>query len=323
MILEKVIDKGILKLSSRIQARRQLNEIRQSDSFGYSASPAEGYMRGIDFYSDAELPKIIGAAFYLFFINHGYFPNLMSPLGFDEKLLWSKFFRPLRVPESGNKLLTAAFIPDVVKQEISCPEIVWRSDSAQLPSNDMVAPGHYYLKSNHGSDRVQRVTYPLDRGERKMLEALCNKWLQKPYGLKNGEWWYNAFSRELFLEKEVTDPGCSLSWNYYVFRGEVLLLSIVRKATSGVEFNCFDHNYEAIDFGGKDQIQDLSFHKETACRLGRFASEIGQSFDFVRVDLFDGIDGDPFLNEVTFSPSNGNNKLSPDFDMYLGNRWTI
>ncbi len=53
------------------------------------------------------------------------------------------------------------------------------------------------------------------------------------------------------------------------------------------------------------------------------AKKIAASHDFLRVDLFVGKDGVPYLNEITFSPVNAKMKLPPDFDLYLGNYWKL
>src|SRR5690242_20689891 len=94
-----------------IQAKLQLQQLFGVKNSPLAAGCEAGYMRGIDFYSQTDLPLAMANSMTLFFGAHGYFPNLMSPRGFNEKIVWSKFFIPFKIPESGNKLLTATFIP--------------------------------------------------------------------------------------------------------------------------------------------------------------------------------------------------------------------
>ena len=102
-----------------------------------------GYRRGIDFYSASALVRVLGAAGAGFRKAQGRWPNILDPQSFSDKIFWSKFFRPMKVPETGNKLKTDAFIPDEVRPIISCPEIVWHSRTPKVPRAGEVEPGDY------------------------------------------------------------------------------------------------------------------------------------------------------------------------------------
>lgn len=164
---------------------------------------------------------------------HGCYPNLLAPAGLNEKIIWSKFFSPLKIPESGNKLLTASFIPQELAQRLQTPEVLWRSSKPVLPANSDIQPGDYYLKTNHGSNMYRRIQYPLTSDDRLQLETLCRVWLDTDYGLADGEWWYNAFRKEIFIERDVVGTPYSISYNIFVFHGNIESIVLHQKGRPG------------------------------------------------------------------------------------------
>ena len=192
-----------------------------------------GYLRGIDLYEDALLVRVIGNIQFIYKNRIGTWPNLPLPTSFSEKINAFKLLAPIKIPESGNKLLTASFVPDAARGLICVPEIVRRSDEAVLPQNGALPDRDYYLKTNHGSGFVRRVRYPLATEARTELEALATRWLAAAYGIALGEWWYNCFPRVLFLERSVTRRTPSAAILCYVFGGKVGLISIDKKALDG------------------------------------------------------------------------------------------
>ena len=161
--------------------------------------PRPGFRRGIDFYRSRGLLAALTNALQAYHAKFGVFPDLVEPKGYNEKILRFKFFGELKVPEAGDKLATARFIPEAWRDRIRRPTVVWHSHAPALPANDRIAPGVYYLKSNHGSGMFRKIRYPLAEAERAELQALCKGWLMRDYGVHDGEWWYAAFPRRVGL----------------------------------------------------------------------------------------------------------------------------
>src|SRR5262249_51552336 len=132
----------------------------------------------------------------------------------------------LRVPQSGNKLLTQEFIPAPLSTCIARPEIVYRSREGVLPQNGDIESGVYYMKANHGSGFVAQVRFPMLEERRALREGQARAWLKRSYGLTHGEWWYNTFKREIFLERSVNGKEPAQTWLFYVVNGEIAYISI-------------------------------------------------------------------------------------------------
>jgi hypothetical protein len=310
--------------------RRQIHALKERPDSPFAKSPRQGYLRGIDFYDEPELLRVMALAMAQFRKVHGVFPDLLNPRGFNEKIVWTKFFAEIKIPESGNKLLTSSFIPDDLKNALTCPPIHWHSPVPRLPLNHELAPGYYYMKASHGSGMFKRIRYPLADPERPHLERLCKKWLNTPYGLRNGQWWYNVFEKEILLDPDVTGESRSVAHDFFVFGGRVEHITFHRKTASGAddaqELTRLDADFRPVPAAfqpDRPPVREEELPDDIKTRLKEYASRIAAPFPFARVDFVLGQDGCLYLLEVTFSPANGHAKRPAELDRWLGDRWTL
>ncbi|MEA5442047.1 ATP-grasp fold amidoligase family protein [Cyanobium gracile UHCC 0281] len=311
---------------TRYQARRILRAMERASPSPFATVPAEGYQRGIDFYSRQELIATLQNVLATYRTACGRFPNLVSPQLYSEKVNHAKFFAPIKVPASGNKLLTAHFLPPALEGRVSLPEVVWHDQQPALPANESLAPGDYYLKASHGSGMVKKVSFPLDAMQRKVLEATCQQWLSRPYGLEQGEWWYNAFPPHLLLERSVSARTPSISLLFYVLGGDVALITVFAKALSpGVPNRrlLLDGSFQAHAEQDPEEMRlgDLDLSEPLKQRCLEVARTLGAQFRSVRIDLMVGDDERIYLNEVTFSPNAGLPFVGRELDRRLGSLW--
>lgn len=294
----------------------------------FATAPPEGYRRGIDHYSRQDLLAAVQNVLASYRRDCGRYPDLARPRLYSEKVSHAKFFAPIKVPESGNKLLTGSFLPPALAGQVSLPEVVWHHDQPRLPANDRLAPGEYYLKASHGSDMVQRIRYPLEAGQRQALEAIGQRWLSRPFGLGEGEWWYNAFPRRLLIERSISSRIPSLSLLFYVIGGEVALITVFAKALQPGQPNrrqLLDGRFVPLPLPAQDpeekRLADFELSEPLQCRCLAVARAVAAPFHSVRVDLMVGDDGRIYLNEVTLSPNNGLPFVGRDLDLQLGQLW--
>jgi hypothetical protein len=256
--------------------------------------------------------------------HHGVYPNLLKPTYFDEKLFKSKFFTEIKVPESGNKLLTSRFIPKDLETSISVAKIIWHSPIAKLPRNNEITPGDYFLKASHGSAMFRKIRYPLREDEFICLEKTCEKWLENKFGLPTGEWWYNTFQKEILIEEPVGTKNSPISWHFYAFDGVIGHIMAHRKIAPAGELSLFDENFEILASPKVPRpVKDICLTQDTKNRLRRYASLIGSQFKFVRVDFLVDDNQKIYLGELTFSPLNAANTfLNGELQAYLGGLWS-
>lgn len=283
--------------------------------------PAE-YKRGIDIYSMASVITIMSNAMRAFKSAHDAYPDILNPTGFNQKILYRKFFEPLLFGKVGNKLATGFFIPDDLREVLTCPPLVWRSEKHYLPANDAIEPGHYYLKANHGSNFNCAIQYPLTPAQRLDLEVETARWLNSTYGVRSGEWWYNVFKKEIFIEKNISPNQPAISFNFFVAAGAVVYICMHSKQTN--EELYLDDVFQPIhDNANRQRFLEISqaLRNDTKEKLKAYAAAIGKDFSFVRVDFFVGSDETIYLAELTLSPGNGLPNRPVGFDQRLGELW--
>lgn len=303
------------------EAAAQLGRIMAEPDSPFRRPPRPGFKRGIDFYSGRGLLLALANALFAYRAKLGMFPDLAEPRGYNEKILRFKFFGEVKTPEAGDKLATARFIPEDWRGRIRCPEVVWHSTAPELPANDRIAPGVYYLKSNHGSDMFRKIRYPLAEAGRTALQALCRHWLARDFGVSDGEWWYAAFPRRILLERDVCGGAPPVSWNIHVLDGTVGLVELFDKHAQPMQVTWLDERLQpmAIQLDGVDRITAPKMPADPDGLLAA-AVAIAAPFPFARVDFFIDADGAAWLGEVTFSPSNAMGRRPAEIERRLGDR---
>ncbi len=302
--------------ASAAHVQAQLARLVAGPDSPFFTPPPAGLMRGIDFYRMPGLVRAMIGAVHFFHRTQHHFPDLIDPQGFNARIVRRKFFEPLKVPESGNKLRTKDFLPAGL-EGVRCAHMLWHARQAILPPNDAIAPGVYFLKANHGSSMNVEVRYPLDAATRAALERRAADWLRHPFGIQWGEWWYNAFPRQILLEEHL--GADRLSFNFFCFRGRVALIDFFDKKTSELISLRPDLSLVGHEFPRRS-VADICTRDDIA-RMAAIASAISQSQDFVRVDLFLKDDGEIILGEISFSPGNAISQRPDPLDDELGRAW--
>ncbi|MDZ7661084.1 ATP-grasp fold amidoligase family protein [Thiohalophilus sp.] len=308
----------------------QIEAIKKLPDSPFKKNPPNGYCRGIDFYEESDLRRILTLAMVKYYKKLGQIPDLINPKYFNEKILWLKFFSEIKIPESGNKLLTSHFIPEDLADVVQCPEIYWRTSVPRLPRNHEIKRGSYYIKATHGSGMYKQVCYPLDERKIVKLEQECKRWLARPFGLEDGEWWYNVFDREIIIDEDVVGNNRSTSYDFFVFNGKVeyILLhrKVNRKSGEVEELTRLDSDFCPLPSSlqsARPQVKNQDLPDEIKQQMKYLASRIGGCVPFARVDLLFGSNERIYLLEVTFSPANGLAKRPVELEMWLGNKWVL
>ena len=322
MTLMRKIWSKLSKVTAYIQTFKQLIFIKLSNTSPYKKTARTGYLRGIDFYAPLTFYSVIANAMLNYKKVHGVYPNLVKPQGFSEKLFWFKFFGEVKIPETGNKTLTECFIPKHMRHLISCPQIVWHAKQANLPKNDEIPAGSYYLKASHGSNMFKKIQYPLTDQERAVLELTCHQWLAYPYGIETGEWWYNSFEKEILIEKNVSSEDASIACGFFVFSGEIGFVLVVKKTATATQVNWLDKNFVMLPYQPNKYLRVEDYQLPSNIEYAKnLCCQIGQSFNFVRVDLLMDASEHYYHGEMTFSPSNAMTLRPAEMEAYLGNLW--
>jgi hypothetical protein len=201
--------------------------------------------------------------------------------------------------------------------------VAWQSKQARLPGNDEIPPGVYYLKASHGSGMFERVTYPLAPDQRAALEVKAASWLTRRHGWESGEWWYSVFTPQLMLDRSVTGASDSISWNFYVLNGQVPMVGLFLKTSTGQGHSTWlDAEFRALPIQSTLPAvprYEIGAQQQEMLDLAR---DIARPFSAVRIDFFLGKDNRIYLGELTFSPGNAMSRRPPEVDALLSAPWS-
>ena len=323
---QKRMKSKYLRIASKMRARKLVELVARAPDGPFSRRPPQGYRRGIDYYDREQLVEVVANILAWYRLSGGESLNLLEPRSLSEKLNHAKLFAAMKVPETGNKSLTATFIPDHLKDMVRYPEIVWRSHIPVLPDGNEIAPGIYYLKTNHGSGWVRRIEYPLTQMEKEDLEREFAGFLHSDYGDELGEWWYNEFDHELIMEKAVSLSDPSTVLLFLVIAGEIGSISVDQKSLKkgGVTkvLRCDgDFNVREVQRPDAERLSDFDLSADLKKKTLEVARKIGEQFACVRVDLMVGDDGEIYLNELTQMSNSGRALYDRQLDRELGEKW--
>ncbi|MFW9617511.1 ATP-grasp fold amidoligase family protein [Aquabacterium sp.] len=313
----------LLRSGAYFEAHRQLGKIRASAESPWRRATREGYGRGIDHYRPEQLTWVVATAFKRFKAEFNHYPNIARPCTFNDKVMWFKFLGEIKIPESGNKLATGSFIPPSLRDQLTCVPLVWHGHSASLPQNHELPAGVYYLKASHGSGMFERICYPLSSEQRCRLLAIADEWLKRPFGLDDGEWWYNVFTPQLILEHSVTGENDSISWNFYVLNGEVPMVGLFLKSgATGQSYSTWlGPDFQPLPWQAAMPLVPSYEIGQRQHDMLRYALEIAKPFSAVRVDFLQGSDDRVYLCELTFSPGNAMTQRAPEVESMLSAPW--
>ena len=183
-------------------------------------------------------------------------------------------------------------------------------------------PERFVLKCNHGSG--MNIFCP-DKSNFNIIEAKrqLNYLKNINYGLQNSEFQYININRtifaETFLKENIED------YKIYCFHGEPKFIRVQKKYDNYRKINnYYDLNWNLTDIetGLPNFIrnENIMFPKPKNLELIiNYARKLSSEFVFVRADFYN-MDGQIYLGELTFSPSNLIFKLkNREQSIYLGN----
>lgn len=287
----------------------------------FAVRPAEGYSRGIDVYKKEKLAEILGNAFRLFRKHHGRWPDPELPTTNDGHFA-HKFVLPVPLPPPADKLDIARYVPPEASHLVRLPERPWEGEGSDLPPDDAVLPGRYFLKLSHGSHMNVLVDWPVSAEERQRIAGLVRQWTARRYGVLWGEWWYGFGTPRLFLEREFqVGPQGLLEMKIFVRHGRPVLWCAIEMAweedlsrTRWKKMLYCDGDGRRIDgrqVGSMPYDGPLPASLETALEA---AALIGRPFPLIRVDFLDTGDGLPWLGELTIGDMNARRMLDPPLE---------
>jgi hypothetical protein len=218
-----------------------------------------------------------------------------------------------------DKLRVRAFVSERVGERYLA-RLLWQGDDAAAIPFDRLPPS-FVLKANHGSGYVIRVDGAQDR---KAVLSRAASWLQKNFYWELYEGQYFHIAPRLMVEEYLKVDGADpLVYRLWCFDGEVAMIQVDDVSEAAIDVMSFyDGAWRRLDI----QYDPRAHHQDFPLpphldEMTRVAGALSKGFAFVRVDLYDLVDGIRF-GEMTFTPRGGELFFHPrSWDQVLGEKW--
>ena len=272
-----------------------------------------------------ELPSNLSRR-VLFFYYHHRLPRVRNPVTFNEKINWRILKDRREILEwTCDKLAMkhyASNVQGMAARDVQIPRTLWSgADVSDLVSVGL--PEHWVLKPNH---RSGHVFFGHGQPDISVLQKVVQSWLRPVEGADLHEWAYLK-ARPLLLAEELLGATGSppSDYKFYVFAGKVAAFEVHtdRFTNHSLRWYLPDWTPLEVTYGSSrlspaEPAPPGNFEKMIA-----IASDLGRSFDFIRVDLY-SVGDDVFFGELTPYPASGLERFVPaSFDNELGTKWEL
>lgn len=257
----------------------------------------------------------------LFVYYNRRFPRLSPPVTFSEKVNWRILNdrRPL-LEWTCDKLAAKDHVTNLSLADLRVPNTIWSgTDINELQS--VALPDHWVLKPNH---RTGLIYFGHGQANHTELQAVTATWPDTFQSSMLGEWAYSKARPMLFVEELLGPPGAPPpDYKLFVFDGNVAIVEMVNRY-SGNEHRLYRPDWSPLDvLYGPQGLAPVAAPPPNLDRMLAIAAQIGQPFDFMRVDLYN-MDGVIIFGELTPYPCGGLEPFTPaSFDAMLGAHWKL
>jgi hypothetical protein len=254
-----------------------------------------------------------------YFRVFGVFPDLANPRRFSEKIQHLKLARAdARMPDLVDKVRVKEFVSTALGEQWLIPTLWHGEEVTEEVLRDMPKPS--VVKANHSS---AQVLFLHANSNFKQAAHQANGWLHYDHHIIHREWAYGKVRREILIEPFVgQDDKAPDDYKFWVFDGAVRFIQVDQARFARHTRQFYTPAWKRLDV-------TMNYPATTANVMPpphlqamlNAAMRLGESFRFVRVDLYD-TDKAPLFGELTFAPEAGLCRFDPPrFDLELGNSW--
>ena len=219
-----------------------------------------------------------------------------------------------------DKILLHEYSKKVLGKDICVPIIKIYETIDDINFNEL--PNKFVLKCNHGSG-MNIICNDKSKLNITKTRYLLNKWMNANYGFQNSEFQYINIKKKIFAEKFLKND--IEDYKFYCFHGEPKFIRVQKNMVKGKGKinNYYDLNWKLNDIETGLPLfyrkPEVIFKKPKNFDLMiNYAKKLSEEFVFVRVDFYN-LNGEIFLGELTFTPSNLTFKLkNREQSIFLG-----
>lgn len=243
--------------------------------------------------------------------------DVKHPKSLSEKLNWLKiYYHDPLMTVCADKYRMREYVKHLCGDGYTVPLIGKWDKAEDIDFNEL--PNQFVLKTNHDGGPIvclDKKNFDFDKARKQLdIKLKTSKYMQ------GREWGYKNIKRCIIAEQLIGDGVSDLiDYKFFCFNGEPKYLYTVSEHVDSKHGNIdfFDMDFNSLPF--KMDIYEnaqmlpqkpLNFEKmiEFSKKLSTFG---GVAFPFVRVDFYE-VEGQIYVGELTFYPTNGMISYAPD-----------
>lgn len=258
-----------------------------------------------------------------FLLKNKRYPNLDSPVYFNDKLLALKL--KVRNPEYKrlvDKYAVREYIKSAIGEEYLIPLIGVYNDPDEV--NFKSLPNKFVLKLTSGSQNNLVCT---DKSKIDWVVESKNirKWMKIDPYKRTREWQYKDLPNQFVIEEYIADKeGNTNDYKFWCFNGSPEMVQVDSKRFINHKRNFFDvETFKELDIKVTYEKANNIAKPKNYDDMVKIAKKLSSNLPFSRIDLYN-IDGRIYFGEITFYPGNCNERIEPlEYEKILGEKITL
>ena len=253
----------------------------------------------------------------------GYKLNLDNPKTFSEKIQWLKLYyhNPL-LTKCADKVEVRDYIKDIVGEKYLVPYLGVYTNPKEIEFEKL--PNQFIIKTNWGCKQnilcKDKSAFNKDSAIQKLTDWITP---QKNYYYKFFEWQYKDIKPKIVCEKLLLGKDGKIVENYkfFCFNGKYKYLMVTGKNEGKRFFNFYDRNLslQPFTYGKVLNNPDVKLDIKNYDEMISTAEKLAKPFPLVRVDLYEDVNNNIYVGELTFTPGNGTDSFNPlEWDYKFG-----
>jgi hypothetical protein len=265
-----------------------------------------------------------------FLLKVGYPLNIDNPKTLNEKIQWQKLYyhNPL-MTKCADKVEGRSYIKDVIGEQYLVPCLGIYNSADEIDFDKL--PDRFALKVNWGC-KQNIICNDKSKLNIKEAKTKLKKWIEPKsnHYYNYFEWQYKDIKPKIICEQfvdccdEKKDGLADVVNKFLCFNGKFKYLFIsIEDCLGNRYYNYYDSNFNLLnvqdDHPSKKDFKLKSDYK----KMIEIAEKLSSPFPHARIDIYEDINKNIYVGEITFTHGNGTNPVNIDWDYKFGEEFCL